>query len=63
MKEEREAVRLVAKGLGIVREIEEMGIGEKRKRKREEETVEQWEKRMIEVQANAVKAGMKYLLR
>lgn len=62
MKEEREAVRLIAKGLRIVSELEGMGLSEKRKRKREEETVEQWEERMINVQAEAVKAGMKYLI-
>ena len=62
-KEDREAVKLMAKGLGIVEEIRVMGLSEKRKRKREEETVEQWEKRMIQVQAEAVKASMLWLLR
>ncbi len=61
-KEKREAVELVAKGLRIVEEIKGMGISEKRKRKREEETVEQWEKRMIDVQAEAVKTGIEYLI-
>ena len=61
-KERGEAVGLLAKGLRIIGELDGMGMEEKRKRKREEETVEQWEKRLREINENAVVTAIKWMI-
>lgn len=61
-KEELEAVKLLAKSLRIIEKYEEMGLSERRKMKREDETVEQYKERMQKANVEAVKVSLKVLI-
>lgn len=61
-KGELEAAKLLVKSLGIIEKYEEMGLEERRKMKRVEETVEQYKERMQKANVEAIKVSLKVLI-
>ena len=56
------AVDLMVNGVTIIQRLNEMGMEEKRKLKRESETVEQYEKRIREINENAIIVAVKSMI-
>ncbi len=61
-KKELEAGKLLAKSLQILEKLEGRGLEEKRKMKREEETVKQYEERIERIQIEAIKVSLQVLM-
>ncbi len=61
-KEQLEAVDLLAKGLRILEKMEGRSLSEKRKLKREEETVKQYEERMKRIQGEAIQVALRVII-
>ena len=62
-KEDKEAVELLEKSLRIIEKLKTESLSDKRKAKREDETCEQYEERMMEIQVNCVKVSLEWLVR
>lgn len=61
MKGGREAVEVLVKGISIWQKLDEMSMEEKRKVKRESESVEVYVERMKKVQENAIVTAIKWI--
>jgi rubrerythrin len=57
----REAVEVLVKGISIWQKLDEMSMEEKRKVKRESESVEVYVERMKKVQENAIVTAIKWI--
>lgn len=62
-KGDREAVELLEKSLRIVKKLKTEGLSDKRLAKRDDETVEEFEDRMMEIQVNCIKVSLEWLVR
>lgn len=58
----KEAVKVMVKGVSIMQKLEGMGLEEKRKMKRVDETVEQYVARIEEANVMAVEAAIKRIV-
>ena len=56
------AVDLMVNGVTIIQRLNEMGMEEKRKLKRESESVESYEKRIREINENAIIVAVKTMI-
>ena len=56
------AVDLMVNGVTIIQRLNEMGMEEKRKLKRESESVESYEKRIREINENAIIVAVKSMI-
>ena len=63
MKEDKEAVQLLAKSLRIIEKLETESLSDKRKAKRHDETCEQYDERMMKIQVECVKVSVEWLVR
>lgn len=62
-KQDREAVELLEKSLRIVEKLKTESLSDKRKAKRDDETCEQFDDRMMKIQVDCIKVSLEWLVR